>query len=135
IAIGASARADVAPATRGDTWLHELAHDVRARLDAAVQARVPKPPVPIAVTWKPQRIGSLDLGAPLVALAAADLDGDGKAELYAVTAHDVVAIGAAGRVRELGRVAFAGEPAVPQPRDTVGAAVVVHGELIASVSS
>jgi hypothetical protein len=128
IAIAAPARAD-------DSWLHELAHEVRARLDAAVAARAPKPPVPLAVTWKPQRIGSLDLGAPLVALAAGDLDGDGKAELYAVTARDVVAIGAAGRVRELGRVAFAGEPAVPRPRDVVGAAFASRGQLVASVST
>jgi hypothetical protein len=35
---------------------------------------------------------SFDLGAPLVALTAADLDGDGKPELYAVTSREVVAI-------------------------------------------
>jgi hypothetical protein len=128
IAIAAQARAD-------DLWLHDLARDVKQKLDAAIAARPPKVPTPIAVTWKPQRIGSLDLGSPILALAAADLDGDGKAELYAVTARDVIAIAANGRVRELGRVAFAGDPAVPQPRDAVGTAVATKGELLASAST
>jgi hypothetical protein len=130
IAISASARAD-----DRDGFLHTLAGDVRARLDALAAARAPKPPVPIAVKWRPQRLGSLDLGAPLAALAAADLDGDGKAELYAVTSRDVIAIAADKRAREVGRVAFTGEPAVPQSREPVGSAIAVHGELIASVSS
>ena len=130
IAMAGTARAD-------DSWLRSLAQDARVRLDAAIAARTPKQvaPVPIAVTWKPQRVGSLDLGAPLVALVAADLDGDHKAELYAVTSREVIAIGASGRVHELGRVAFAGEPALPQPRDVVGTAVAGRGEVIASASS
>ena len=124
-----SARAD-------DGWLRSLAKDVPGKLDAAIAARVPKlvPPVPIEVKYKPVRIGSLDLSAPLVALAAADLDGDHKAELYAVTSREVVAIAASGRVHELGRVAFAGEPAAVEPRDVVGSAVVERGGLVASAS-
>ena len=129
--------ASAAAAQADDSWLKSLAQDARVRLDAAIAARTPKlvPPVPIAVKWKPVRVGSLDLGAPLVALAAADLDGDRKAELYAVTSREVIAIAANGRVHELGRVAFAGEPALPQPRDTVGAALAVPGAVIASASS
>ena len=85
--------------------------------------------------WRPVRLGSLELGAPLVAAAAADLDGDGKAELYLVTAREVVAVGVGARLRELGRVAFTGEPAVPQARDVVGAAVVDGDGLVATVSA
>jgi hypothetical protein len=119
-----------------DSWLRSLAQDARVRLDAAITARIPKlvPPVALAVKWKPVRVGSLDLGAPLVALTAADLDGDHKAELYAVTSREVIAVAANGRIHELGRVAFAGDPALPQPRDTVGAAVAAPGEVIASAS-
>jgi len=119
-----------------DGWLRSLAGDARVKLDAAIAARIPKlvPPVPIEVKWKPVRIGSLDLGAPLVALAAADLDGDKHAELYAVTAREVVAISTHGHVKELGRVAFAGEPALAQPRDVVGTAAIGRGELVASAS-
>jgi len=130
IAIAGTARAD-------DSWLRSLAQDARTRLAAAIAARTPKPtpPVPVAVSWKPQRIGSLDLGAPLVALVAADLDGDRKAELYAVTSREVIAIAGNGRVRELGRVAFGGDPALPQPRDVVGTAVATRSEVIASAST
>ena len=55
---------------RADGVLHDLANDIRARLAAAAQAHAVKlvPPVPIAVKYKPARLGSLDLGAPLVAL-------------------------------------------------------------------
>jgi hypothetical protein len=129
-----------ATAHADDSWLGSLAQDARLRLDAAIAARAPKlaPPTPIDVKWKATRVGSLDLGAPLVALAAADLDGDKKAELYAVTSREVVAIaanGPNGRVHELARIAFAGEPALPQPRDTVGTATAVPGGIVASVSS
>lgn len=119
-------------------FLHDLAADVGARLDAIRAARAPRlvPPVPVALAWHPVKLApALDLGAPLVALAAADLDGDGKAELYAVTGREVVAIGFVDHhVKELGRVAFGGERAVPESRDVVGAATVIGRTLIASVS-
>lgn len=109
---------------------------MRARLGtpATPHAPAPEPPHPIAVRWHAEWIGSVDLGAPLLALVAADLDGDHKAELYAVTTREVIALEASPRVHELGRVAFGGDPAVPQPRDPVGAAVVDDGALIASAS-
>ncbi len=106
-------------------FFRDLAREVGQRLDAAIAARAPKlvPPTPVAVHWHAQKLGSLDLGATLVALAAADLDGDGKAELYAVTSRDVVAIALRGRPTELGRVAYTGELATPASRDVVGTAV------------
>jgi hypothetical protein len=128
--------ADTGGAER-DGYLGRLASAVRARLDEAAAAHVarPVPPVPVAVKWKPQKLGSLDLGAPIVAVAAADLDGDGKAELYVVTGRDVIVASLAGKLREQGRVAFGGEPAVPAPRDLVGTAVVDGTALVASVSA
>jgi hypothetical protein len=124
-----------APA-HADDYLARLAGAVRARLDEAAAVHVVKlvRPVPVAVTWKPQKLGSLDLGAPLVAVAAADLDGDGRAELYLVTSREVIAAGMAGKLHELGRVAFTGEPAVPASRDVVGTAVVDGTAVIAAVS-
>jgi hypothetical protein len=103
-------------------------------------AHTPKlvPPVPIAVTWKPQRLTpSLELGAPLVAMTAGDLDGDGKVELYAVTSREVIALAVTSdrHVTELARVAFTGEAAVPAPRDAVGTAVIDGHALYASSSA
>lgn len=142
VALGAGgARAGVSNgaasgASSGDV-LEQLARAVRARLADAAAAHVvvPVPPVPVALKWKPQKLGSLDLGAPLVAVAAADLDGDGKAELYAVTSREVIAIGFGGKLRELGRVAFTGDPAVPASRDVVGSAVIEGGALLAATSA
>src|SRR5262245_27863622 len=94
-----------AVAAASDDYLAELAAVVRARLDAIVAGREPKPvpPVPIAIRWRTVRLGSVELGAPLVALAGADLDGDGIGELYAVTEREVVVLGfRAGRPTELG---------------------------------
>jgi hypothetical protein len=122
---------------RADDFLHRLVAEAKAQNDAMKAARTPKlvPPVPIAVKWRPVKLASIDLGAPLVALTAADLDGDGRAELYAVTTHDVIAIGLHGRrLDELARVAFAGDRAVPAPRDPVGTAVVDGRALVASSS-
>jgi hypothetical protein len=116
--------------------LHAPSAVLAARLIAATAQPVLVPPVPIAVHWKAQRIGTLDLGAPLVALAAADLDGDGKGELYAVTPAEVVAIALAPRLHELGRVAFVGDPATVASRDVVGTAERAPGggAILAAVS-
>ena len=135
-----------APALAGDPpvvdasdFYARLATAVRQKVDAAVASHAPKltPPVPIKPAWKVVRLGSIELGAPLVALAAADLDGDPRsAELYAVTPREVVAIGwRGGKPVELGRVAFSGERAVPEPRDVVGTVTVEGKELVAAASS
>ncbi|HEX7840521.1 MAG TPA: hypothetical protein VF469_23745 [Kofleriaceae bacterium] len=129
--------AAVRPARADDGYLARLAAAVRARLDEAAAAHVVRlvPPVPVKVTWSPQRRGSIDVGAPVVAVAAADLDGDGKAELYLVTPREVIAVAITDPIRTLGRFPFGGEPAVPAPRDAVGAAVVEGGAVIAAVSA
>jgi len=127
-----------APARADDGYLPRLAAAVRAQLDEAARSHGAKlvPPVPVALKWLPQKLGSLDLGAPIVAVAAADLDGDGKAEVYLVTSREVIAVGIAGKaIRELGRVAFTGEPAVPASRDVVGTAVVDGPALVAAASA
>jgi hypothetical protein len=89
----------------------------------------------VAVTWKAVKLGSLELGAPLLATAAADIDGDGLDELIAVTSEMVIAISLKGtKPSEVGRVAFSGPRAVPAPRQAVGTAYVENGELIAAAS-
>src|SRR5688572_11451071 len=105
IAVVALCTATAATAAPED-YLSRLPVLVQKRLDE--MAAVPKltPPTPVAVAWKALRIGSLDAGAPLVAFTAADLDGDGKSELYAVTSREVVVISLKGKPTELGRVSF-----------------------------
>lgn len=118
-------------------FLHDLAREASVRLEAVIAARAPAlvPPVPVAVHWQARKIGAVDLGATLVALTAADLDGDGKAELYAVTPREVLVFAASGRtVREVGKVAFGGELAVPASRDPVGVAVVDGDAVVAATS-
>lgn len=116
----------------------DLAARAKARVAQTIAARAPKlvPPVPIKVNWRVAKVGSFDLGGPLVALTAGELDGDPRSgELYAVTPRDVIAIGfRGGKLVELGRVAFAGEHAVPEPRDVVGTAVIDGNEVVAAVS-
>ena len=90
--------------------------------------------MPVVVQWKAEA-GLGRARSPLVALVAGDLDGDKRAELYAVTARHVIAFTLrSGRLVELGRVAFAGDRVVPAPRDAVGTAVFENGELVAAVS-
>lgn len=127
----------VAQASDQRSFLDDLVRDVRARIDAAILARPPKlvPPKPVVVRYRFAKLGALDLGAPLAALTGGDLDGDGKAELYAVTAREVIAIGLRGKkLEELGRVPFTGDPAMPAPRDVVATAVVDGRTVVASAS-
>ncbi len=138
----ASATAHAGEPPREAPWLAGIYERSLAAIDAAIAARVPplRPPVPVAVTWKPQRLASIDLGAPLVELAAADLDGDGRAELIALTTKDVVVLGARGR-RE---IAVLGRAAVPRgaaigPRAPVGVIAIARtatgAEVVARVST
>jgi hypothetical protein len=134
--LAAASTAGAQPQAAGpDAYLAQLAAAARARVDALVEGRAPRlaPPVPVPPRWRPTRLGSLELGAPLAALAAADLDADGRGELYAVTSREVVAIAIrGGRASELGRVAFTGPRALAPPRDPVGTAVVDGGALVAA---
>jgi hypothetical protein len=121
-----------------DDYLSRLPVLVQKRIEELTAARTPKlvPPTPVPVTWKATRMGAIDLGAPLGAFAAADLDGDGKSELYVVTAREVVAFALRnGKPAELGRVAFEGDRAVPAPRDVVATAIVEGTELVAASSA
>jgi hypothetical protein len=91
-------------------------------LAEASSQRVPplRPPVPREVRWKAVRVASVDLGEPLRALLGADLSGDGKSELYAATATQLVALGWSDRkLRELSRLALPGAPPPIEPRDPV----------------
>lgn len=122
------------------TPLADLWTRVRAEIDAAVEARTPKPPVPVKVSWQPRRLATLDLGAPLLALDGADLDGDGRAELVALTTAEIV-VARAGEDGELAIAARLALPAAPpsiRPRDPVGAlwiAAGVDGPLVRARSS
>lgn len=101
---------------------------VQAAVERAVVERAPRPPVPVKVTWRERRIGALDLGAALLAMAVADVDRDGRAELVALTTHEVIvlAVGASG-LRQVGRAGVGGAPAAQRPRDPVGALVIEAG--------
>jgi hypothetical protein len=125
------------PAGAGDDYVERLAAQVRSRLAALAASHAPKvvPPTPIAITWKAVHLGYVDLGGPLVAMTAGDLDGDKRTEVYAVTAREVIAIALRnGKPTIIGRVAFQGDRAVPSPRDVVATAVVDGSEVVAAAS-
>ena len=65
------------------------------------------------------------LETPLGALAAGDLDGDGRDEVAALTEHEVVVFGADGRV--LARRELEGAPAAATTREAFGALAVLTG--------
>ena len=114
-----------APAPPEASGLAELFRELGATLDEVIAERVPRPPVPVAVSWRDRRIGSIDLGAPLLAVTAADLDRDGKAELAALTTREVVVLAVRERALvERGRAPLGGEPAPLRPRDPVGVLAV-----------
>ncbi len=122
------AATDPDEATLAELW--RLFDDELAAWQAA-QAPAPPapPPVPVKVAWKARRVASLDLGAAVLAVAVGDLDGDGKAELVALTERAVVVLSPARRgLVERARIAVPAEPASMRPRDPVGALAIAPGD-------
>jgi hypothetical protein len=111
----------------------------RAPLDAELRAWLGGPtataPILVARRWSFRQVGPpVDLGSPLLALAAADLDGDRRAELVALTADEVVVLRLdGGAPAVLARAALAGPPPLPRPRIPLG--TLVAGERILARSS
>jgi hypothetical protein len=101
----------------------------RIRLDGELRAYLGAPPASRPVRARRlafrQLRAALELGGPLLALDAADLDGDGRAELIALTADETVVVA----LRDDGpsivsRAPLSGPAPVPRPRGPVGALVV-----------
>jgi len=117
------------------SWLEQIRDGVHATIDAAIIAKPPKlvPPKPVKLGTKLAKLGTVDIGGSLSALAAADLDGNGTAELYAVTPTEVVALALDGKPRIVGRAAFSGDRA-PSPRDVVASIAVEPGAVSAAVT-
>jgi hypothetical protein len=123
-ALASSAGRASAEPTAGDRLRGFLERAARL-LDEAVAARRPVPPRPVAVRFRDRRLMAIDLGAPLLAVAAGSLDGDERAELVALTAAEVVVLrltATDGSV--LARHRLPGPAAAPRPRDPVGTLVL-----------
>jgi hypothetical protein len=140
IGIGALLIAAAPPPSEGPFLARALARANEILAETAA-ARVPpvQPPKPIAVAWKAQKLGSFDLGAPLLDLAAGDLDGNGRAEVVALTTRDVIVFGVRGgrSLAEVARIPLPAELPAIEPRDPVGAAVVAANpaEIMARAST
>jgi hypothetical protein len=129
VAVGAPVAAAAGDAESG--FLLRMLDRIAEELDKASEARHPvlTPPVAVRVKYKARKGPSIDLGAPLLALTAADLDGDGKAELIAVSESELVVMlyKKRGQPTVVARVDLPGERASMRPRDPVGSVVVSDG--------
>ncbi|HUH04599.1 MAG TPA: VCBS repeat-containing protein [Kofleriaceae bacterium] len=112
-------------------FVDELWRQATAALEQAVAARIPplRPPVPVPVTWRARRMGTVDLQAPLLALTAVDLDADGTSELVALTTREVLLLRRVDsrRVDVVGRLELPAGPSSLRPRDPVGQLAVIAG--------
>jgi hypothetical protein len=91
--------------------------------------------VPVPVRWQARRLGSIDLGAPLLALESADIDNDGADELVGLTTTEVLVLEIDGEKLAISaRAALPDKPAVIRSRDPVGALVIAGGEIAARSS-
>jgi len=129
--------ATAAPAHADPTFVDKLRAAIRAHSTPAIVVQPPVlvPPVPVKRAWKLAKVATLDLGAPLAALTAGDADGDGKAELYAVTPRELLAIGILdGKPRILAPAPFGCDAARLAPRDCLASVLVDGGSVIAAAS-
>jgi len=88
-----SSMAAAQPKTTAETPLDVVWARLMAELEAASASLEPKrtPPKPVKLKWRTTRIASMDLKAPVLAIAVADIDGDKKAaELIALTTRELV---------------------------------------------
>ncbi len=109
-----------------DGFLAEALARAAARVDVARRVA----PEPVSLTWQRRHLGDVALSGPLLDLAAADLTGDGKAEILALAPGEAVALARreAGALEVAGRVAFdALELAAIRPRDPVGVTSIRAG--------
>jgi len=109
--------------------LNELWDRITVLLGEASAARAPArvPPTPVPVRWQARRVASIPLDAPLLALAAGDLDGDARDELVALTTREVVVLAPDGSGQGFvvrARAPLPAEPASVRPRTPVGTLVV-----------
>ncbi len=94
-------------------------------LDAELRRGLGMPAVGPRKLGRARRL-ELDLGAPVLALAAADLDGDGVAELLALTPDEVVVLEARkSALLPRQRVALGGDAPAQRPREPFGSMVAV----------
>jgi len=125
-----------APADAGDQparpFLVRILDGATAELATVIAERPPprRPPVPVKVAWQARRLASLDLGAPLLALAAVPPAGDGRAQLLALTTRELLLLTpGATTVAIAGRMPLPTEPPAQRPRDPVGTlAIAVTGD-------
>jgi hypothetical protein len=101
--------------------------DVRARLGpVGTPPSKPPPGKPLARRYAFRQLKApLDLGAPILAMTAGDLDGDGRAELVVLTTGEVVILEVGdSSARVTRRASLEGAAPVPRPRFPIGAMVL-----------
>ena len=122
---GARAWADSQPASGLETWWTE----VNTVLDELAARHKIVPPTPVQVRWRAREIWSGALSGELVDLMAVDLGGDGKSELVALTADEVVVF---SRTRGLFKrqmlASLPLKPASLRSRDPIGSLGIVVDE-------
>lgn len=99
--------------------------------DQRRQARVP---VPVGFRFKPKKTGSLDVRPDLAAAVAADLNHDGRAEVFIASEHAVIVVDFLRGPRVVANVRFPDE-AQRRSRQLVGSLRVVGAEVRAQVSA
>lgn len=124
---GVEVTAQTEAAPTGPASLATWTDRVVTRLVAASLARVPPlvPPTPVAVAWDARRRASIDVGGPLAGVAVADLDADGRDELYLATDDALIAYDLGATPAERARVALPPELPATRPRESIAVMSVV----------
>jgi hypothetical protein len=95
----------------------------RAELARVAEEASKHAPHPVEVHWHKRKLVSLELASPLLAVQAADLDGDGQAEFILLTTSEVVVAAprTGKRYEVIAQMTLPGVTPSLRPRDPVGA--------------
>lgn len=135
LALASSTSAAAAPAiaSPSPTPIQDALNALQRRIDAE-QQRQARIPTAVPVHWKGKKLATVDVSPDVAAVAVADLNHNGRAEVFVAGSHGVAVIELQRVPKVVATVRFA-DPLLRRSRQNVGSAMVQDASVIVQVAS
>ncbi len=125
--------ADVASAGPSPTPMQDALTALQRRIEAE-QQRLARIPTPVAVRWKGKKLVTVDVSPDIAAVAVADLNHNGRAEIF-VAGNNAVAVIELQRVPKVVASVRFTDPLLRRSRQNVGSALLQDASIVVQVTS